>query len=264
MKLNEALVFDGVENAPQQFQSMINKIARKLDASMFGDVELEDGDAVIRFGDPALPTEKNTVHIGGKFFNKSAQYQKLEGVVPTIKTYEEYVDDIGDNFIAKKKAGQKQQGQLDSKLPEDSSDFVFQPKVTIVKEYRINVFYMNGSYHVAGIYEKTGSNVSFKSISLSGSSKILVDIAIKATKALKYGFAGCDVALVGAEDLGSINESVLGKVSQIMGRAAGKLSDTKKLLETHYPVVIEVNSFPSMNSPMIAADMFDAIQDSVL
>ena len=257
--LEESLVFDRTEFAPQQFQKMINTIANRLDAKDFKDVEITDEDVVIRFGEPSLPSEHNTVHIGGKFLNKASQSRMLKGVVPTITTYNDYIDILGDKFLAKKKSGQKQIGQLDGVRPEDATDYIFQPKVKIVKEFRIVVFYINGRYHVSGIYEKTGSNASFRSIPLKKGDEI-VQMSIAATKALKYGFAGVDLAIVHNKDALHIQESFMGKLASLAITDLGSTSDVLDAMEEHIPVILEVNSFPSMGNPAIAHDLLQAIQ----
>ncbi len=255
----ENIVFDQQELAPNQFQKILDKIASSLNIQDYKDVEITDDDVVIRFGESNLPSERNVVHIGGKFYNKERQARMLKGTVPTITTYSNYVDELGDKFLAKKKAGQRQEGQMDGVKPEDSTDYVFQPKVKIVKEFRVIVFYMNGKYYVSGVYEKTGSNVSVRSLG-EAKAKPVAEMAKSATKKLKYGFAGVDIAIVHSSDSVHVTESVLGKLAQISMRELGNAKDVQDALEQHYPVVLEVNSFPSIANPAIAQDLLDAIQ----
>ena len=263
--LTEAFILRDLEMVPVQFQRALNRLAEKIDAKNYDDVkEIKSNDVVIRFGKGTLPRERNTVHIGGKYYNKARQYEMLAGVVPTIETYEEYIEDLGDSFIAKKKNGQKQQGQLDSILPDDTTDYIFQPKVNIVKEYRVNIFYMNGSYHISGVYEKIGSNVSLKNVVELPESKILKKLAYAATKKLGYPFAGVDIALVNEEDAEFVVESVVGKMSSFFGKKMASIGSLKDILQETVPVVLEVNSYPSMANPMIAYDMFAAIEKAAI
>ena len=257
--LLEQIVFDQKELSPVQFQKIINKIAASAGIEDYLDSEISDDTIIIRFGERRLPTETNVVNIGGRFFNKEAQYAKLINKVPTIKTYNEYLDELGDRFIAKKRTGQKQEGQLDSTLPDDAADYIFQPKVEIVKEFRVVVFYMNDRYYVSGIYEKSGSNASFRSIKPSKLPEI-ANMAVDATDALGYGFSGVDIAIIHSEDSMYINESVLGRIASIALTDVGNPNDVLKALSKHYPVVLEVNSFPSLQNPAIAQDLLEALQ----
>lgn len=274
--LNEAFVFQGVDRAPASFQSLIYKMAESNPM-----ISLDEGnpdDIKMVFGrQDSLPTEDNTVYIGNRFFSKSKQYKILRGIVPTIKTFEEYSELQGADFIAKRNIGQKQAGQMINQRPEDDSGYIYQPLLNIESEYRVITYYMNGTYHVSGVYEKTGSNVSLRSITSGEIYEKASSIAKVATKALGYGLSGVDIALV--EKSSNINESslkdavasrlgktagkmsqseVIGAMASTLGRMAGKMSQSE-VGDNHILVLLEVNTMPSMSNPMIVHETFKHI-----
>jgi hypothetical protein len=261
--LREGLYIENLDRAPTTFKQAINTLVTR-DSELFVDEDpRSSSDVVISFGNSNLPTSRNRIHIGGKFHNKESQYQLLRDIVPTIKTYTDSLEVAGERFIAKKKAGYKQQGQLIDELPDDDSDYVFQPLVDIMEEYRVITYFMNGDYHVAGIYKKSGSNVSYKSINInSPAGRKISDMAMNATEALGYGFSGADVAIVSNRNKESlnVNESVTGFIASKTMRAFGSLDNTESLLRDNYLVVIEVNSMPSMANVGIYFDLKTSIK----
>lgn len=261
--LNENLYIENLDRAPATFKTAIHKLVTK-DSELIVDEEPESSsDVVISFGNSRLPTYKNTVHVGGKFHNKESQYRILKDVVPTIKTYTDSLEVAGERFIAKKKVGHKQQGMLIDDLPDDESEFIFQPLVDIMEEYRVITYYMNGKYHVSGIYQKSGSNISVRSINIKSSAgKKIAEIAMKATDELGYGFSGADVAIVSNKNKASlnVNESVGGFILSKSMSAFGSLSNTESILKDNYLVILEVNSIPSMANPAIYFDLKNSIK----
>lgn len=253
MQTSGSLTFLNVEDAPESFQKLIYGTAKSSKLIKIDDYE--DGDIKVLFGRrEGLPTELNTIFIGNKFFNKEKQYNILKEYVPTIKTYPNTVELQGD-FIAKKKTGHKQDGQKVNEIPDNSDDYVYQPLLDIKAEYRIVVYYMNGDYHVSGIYKKTGKNASFQSITGGSIQSLASDISIAATQALGYGLSGVDVAIVEKND--GINESV-GDILSNLGKVAGKFGK-QGLNDDEHLVVIECNTLPSMSNPMIMHDTITSI-----
>lgn len=221
-------------------------------------------DVVISFGNKSLPTEPNTVNIGGRYENKTSQYNKFKDNIPTIKTFSTVVDDIADDYIAKQNTGQKQVGQLYNQLPDNPDEYIFQPRVNIKEEFRVIVYNMNRRYYVSGIYRKSGSNASLVSVSTKSSAgKKLAKMAIRATDLLGYGFSGVDLAIVNASDSNKIDES-LGFIASATGKAMGSINNFDKLINNNYLVVLEANSFPSMTNPMIAYDLIDSMESNII
>ena len=186
----------------------------------------------------------------------------MKGKVNTIKTYTTALRVNMDKFIAKKNVGEKQQGQLINRLPENPEDYIFQNLVDIVAEFRVLVYYINNEYFVSGIYKKVGSNVSIAQIpQTSRLGKIVKDMAIKSTELMGYGFGGVDIAVVNAENLKDLklSESVIGTIASNATKLIGKMSDTDKLLDENYVVVLEVNTMPSMSSPVILSDLLQSM-----
>jgi len=262
-QINERLVFQNVDRVPSQFKKVIDNIVKKVGAKIDdGEDTLAHNDIIISFGNSSLPTQPNTVNIGGKFENKTSQYNKFKENVPTIKTFTSVVDDIAGNYIAKQKAGQRQVGQMYNELPDNPEDYIFQPKVNIKEEFRVIVYNMNRRYYVSGIYRKTGSNMSLSSVSVKSSAgKKLAKMAIKATDLLGYGFSGVDLAIVSASDSQHVNESI-GFIASATGKAMGSINNFNTLINNNYLVVLEANSFPSMTNPMIAHDLIASMESN--
>lgn len=258
----QPIIVKGLENVPATFSSTVRALVKHSNELEEYTNQNTNGRIVLQFGGD-LPSKDNMVVVTSRFYNKAAQSQMLQGVVNTVRTFRSSTEAKhgNGNFIAKRLVGHRQQGQLINQEPDNAGDYVFQPLVTIKSEYRVVVYFMNGSYHVAGVYRKTGSNMSFQSI--TGSAAYTIgEIAIAATDALGYGFSGVDVAIVEQSDAANvhINESVLGGVASLVGKVAGKLSDTDDQLQSHIPVVLEVNRLPSMANPMIAFDLIKSIR----
>ena len=155
-------------------------------------------------------------------------------------------------------------GQLINQIPDNPDDYIYQRLVQIVMEFRVICYYMNGEYHVSGVYKKSGSNASFSQVSQTDKvGSMAVSMAKKATKELGYGFSGCDIAIVNASDADielGINESMVGKLSSKLTKIAGNMTDYESFLEDNYMVVLECNSFPSMGNPVIAYDLLQDMQ----
>jgi hypothetical protein len=263
VKLNEIVssrspvVVKGIENIPATFSQTVQTLVdRSPQLELFHDDMDLTNRIVLQFGG-GFPSEKNKVVVTSKFYNKERQAQMLDGVVPTINTYT-HPDEIGGEYIAKMKSGHKQIGQKVNELPDNPEDYVFQPLVKIVAEYRVVVFWMNGSYHVSGVYQKTGSNMSLQSIT-GRAAEQLGDVAIRATESLQYGFSGVDIAVVSSEHAVHIKESLIGTVASGLGRIAGSFSDVESLLRENKVAVLEVNKLPSMANPMIAHDLLKSL-----
>ena len=197
-----------------------------------------------------LPTAPNTVYVGNRYHGKDEQYRILRGVVPLVPTFSS-ADEIKGEFIAKKIHGQQQQGQLINQLPDNPSEYIFQPKIDIIKEYRVVVFYMNGEFHVSGVYQKTGSNMSITSITNGEVYDSCVSIAKKACEKLKYGASGVDIAQTSYNVQESIGDAV-SKFGKMMG------SFQKKTPQGKF-VFFEANTLPSMANPMILHDVIKKI-----
>ena len=195
-------------------------------------------DIVLFYRKKGLPKRRNEIYIQNKYYDKEQQYELFKKeFVNTVKTYNEQ-QNVNGKFIAKMKTGQRQKGQLINQTPEHPEEYIFQPLVDIKKEYRVIVYYMSGKYHVSGIYEKIGSNISlFKVDENSKEGKGISIIAKKATRVLGYGFGGVDIAIVEPDE---------NKVN---------------VRNTTYPniVVLEVNTLPSLKNPRI---LIDFVQDA--
>lgn len=253
----QPVIVKGIENVPATFADTVKTLVdRSAQLELYRDGMDTTNRIVLQFGGN-LPREKNTVVVTSRYFNKERQAQMLDGVVPTINTYTN-PDEIDGSFIAKLKTGHKQIGQKIDELPDNPEDYVFQPLVRIAAEFRVVVFWMNGSYHVSGVYQKSGSNVSLQSIT-GPAAKILGDVAVKATDGLGYGFSGVDVAVVDVQHAKHVKESVLGAFASGLGKIAGSFSDVDELLRRHKVAVLEVNRLPSMANPMIAHDLLKSI-----
>lgn len=264
--LNEQVYFKDVDAAPGQFKAAVQRIAQL--SNEIGILSPQDQvttrDFVLEFGrGKPLPTEPNTVIIGNKYFSKDAQMNKLSSVVPTIKTFRSSLEVASREYIAKKRNGQRQDGQLINQAPENEDEYVFQPLVNIVSEFRVIVYYMNGKYHTSGIYQKSGSNASFRSIDVNGSAgKKIAGIAMKASESLGYGFSGVDVALVGAENKDDLvmTENVLGYIASRGTRILGSMTDMESVLSENFLVVLECNTMPSMSNPAIFYDLMSSMK----
>lgn len=266
-ELTEAVFVQNIKKAPPRFHKDIMRMATRNRQMYIDDglIEPSNDDVIIRFGENRLPSDKNTIHIGNKYLDKERQYSALKGVVNTIKTFTNVVDLKTKEFIAKKKKGEKQQGQLKNEIPKNPEDYIYQGYVQILAEFRVIVYFMNGDYHVSGIYKKSGSNVSFQSINTtSGVGKELTKIAIKATTRLGYGLGGCDIAIVSAENLENLvlSESFVGKLSSKGMKKLGSMIKMDDLLNEHYPVILEVNAMPSMGNPAILQDLVQSIMQN--
>jgi len=268
MKLSnlfESIVVKGANKASSQFKQVLNKMINSS-----GGLELFDEDTFyppdsvyIEFGKNTLPPADNTVYIGNKYYDKNQQYNKLKGKVNTLKTYTDAIEVSVDRMIAKKKSGHKQSGQLINELPDNPEDYIFQHLVEIQAEFRVITYYMNGRYHISGIYKKTGSNVSISQISHnSGIGKVIAETAIKATARLGYGLGGCDIAVVDASHLNDLvlGESLMGFTASKATKLIGKIRNHDELLNNSHVVVLEVNSYPSMSNKAISHDLLRSIE----
>jgi len=231
--INEALYLDG-------FEGRMDKIPFAELAKTFSVIGEYDSaktytmnDIILHFKKPGLPTKRNEIHIQNKYYGKVDQYNIFrEEFINTVKTYKDHAK-AGNNFIAKKKFGSKQEGQLRNEVPENPREYIFQPLVDIEKEYRVVVYYMNKKYRISGIYEKVGSNISFFKLDKNSKEGKGVSImAIKAIRALGYGFGGVDVARVKTDP------------------------ENLNIKNTAFPdlVVFEVNTLPSIRNPRILYD----------
>jgi len=262
-QLRESLYIENLDRAPITFKKAINALVSRDSELIIDGEPTSSGDVVLSFGNASRPTSKNRIHVGGRFFNKVSQYNMLKNIVPTIKTYTDSLKVAGERFIAKKKAGYKQQGQLIDELPDDESEYVFQPLVDIINEYRVITYYMNNKYHVSGIYKKSGANISYKSINInSPAGKQIAEMSKTATDVLGYGFSGVDIALVSNKNKRSINfnESIGGAIASKAMSAFGSMSNDESLLRDNYLVILEVNSMPSMSNPAIYFDLKTSIK----
>lgn len=201
-----------------------------------------------------LPSQANAVYIGNVYLNKNRQYDLIKGQMPTINTFGSH-EDIDGEFIAKKATGHKQQGQMINQVP-DEDDYIFQPLIEIIKEYRVIVYYMNGKHHISGVYEKTGSNMSLKSINAGSIHGDVVDMAIRSCELCGYGFGGVDIALTNISD--NISESISGTVTSTLGNLYGKTSRKDKA-DDETLVFLEINTMPSMANPMISQELLKSV-----
>lgn len=235
--LNETIYLDG-------FEGVMDKLPFADLAKTFSIIDEYDPaktytmkDIVLHYKKSGLPAKRNEIHIQNKYYGKVDQYNIFrEEFINTVKTYKDHVK-AGTNFIAKKKFGSRQEGQLKNEVPEHPKEYIFQPLVDIVKEYRVIVYYMNNKYHISGIYEKIGSNFSLMKLDENSKEGKGVSImAKKATRALGYGFGGVDVAIVKTDP------------------------ENLNVKNTAFPniVVFEVNTLPSIRNPRI---LFDFISD---
>ena len=270
MKLSnlfESVIIKNFDRASSKFKTDISKMVAKTSAlELFDENAFYTPDtAFIEFGRNGLPSEDNTVYVGNKYYDKSSQYNKFKNKVNTLKTYTDAIEVDVNRMIAKKKSGHKQAGQLINKLPDNPEDYIFQHLVDIEAEFRVITYYMNGQYHVSGIYKKTGSNVSVSQISKdSGVGKLIGAIAMKATGILGYGLGGADIAIVSAEQIGDmvLGESLMGFSASAATKLIGKIRNSDKLLNDSHAVVLEVNSYPSMSNKAIAFDLIKSIENN--
>lgn len=262
--LKESIYIHDIESAPSQFKSSILTLIRRSNEFTLAhsDYPLPDGINLYFGRGRSLPSQPNTIVIGNKYYNKDSQYRILKGKVSTIKTFRDTAALAGKEFIAKKLTGSRQQGQLINRAPDDESDYIFQPLINIIEEYRVVTYYMNGEYHVSGVYAKSGSNASFRNVSNSSVGKTSIQIAIKATSILGYGVSGTDIALVSIDNTDDLNltESIIGKLSSLGGAALGSISNADSLLNDNHMVLLECNSYPSLGNPMILYDFVSSIK----
>lgn len=219
-----------------------------------------ENDVEIRIGGNLPTNKKNTIVLANAYHGKRKQYNMLSNKVNMIPTNFGSKGEIGDQFIAKRDHGWKQAGQLINQMPSDDEvdSYIFQPLVSIKAEYRAIVYFMNGEYHLSGIYRKSGSNMSFVSVTSGEVYDKVKTMAIEATKGLGYGFGGADIVLTDTK----LNEwksvaNKLGGVASTIGKMAGKLS--KDSLEGNEVYLLEVNTMPSMDNPMIRRDLIESI-----
>ena len=262
--LFESIVIKNVNRASTQFKTILTKMIHSSSTlELYDENGFYPPDQVyIEFGKTGLPSEKNTVFVGNKYYDKLKQYSKLKNKVNTLKTFTDAIEVNINRMIAKRKTGHKQQGQLINKLPANPEDYIFQHLVEIQAEFRVITYYMNGKYQVSGIYKKTGANVSLSQISPdSGMGKVIADTAIKATKTLGYAMGGADIAIVDAKHLNDLvlGESVIGKLSSSATKMIGKINNLDKLLNDSHVIVLEVNSYPSMSNKAISYDLLKSI-----
>lgn len=229
-----------------------NEFIDKIVQRSKGSVELNDNPApgqltVNRRCGSGLPTTPNLVCVQTNYHGKDEQYRLLKGKVPVIPTYRD-PGSIDGEFIAKRIHGQKQQGQMFNQIPNNYREYVFQPKIEILKEYRVVVFYMNNEFHVSGIYQKTGSNLSFISITSGQIYDTSVEIATTACRVLGYGFSGVDIAQTSAQ----FQENIVGSTASKFGKLMGKMQSSKPVGNF---VFFEANTLPSLANPMIANDL---------
>ena len=248
------VILSNVSEAPAQFQTYIYKLAERSNSFEIGDTALK-GQAMIKFGKRSSISEaENTIYFGNRYYNKQSQYNMLKGIVPTIPTYNSS-DDVTGPFIAKLKGGQKQQGQLVNKMPENPDEYIFQPLLNIMSEYRVVVYFMNGDYHISGVYKKTGSNASMTSITSGEVYNVCKNIAIAAVKELGYGASGVDIAISKNE----VSESIGGVLSGL-GKLSGKITKGKIEGNVYF---LEANTMPSVSNPMILHDLVKSIKSNI-
>lgn len=249
------IILSNVEEAPTQFRNYIYKLADRSNSFEIGE-SVEKGQAMIKFGRRSSISEvENTIHFGNVYYNKQSQYNMLKGIVPTVPTFDSS-DDVTGPFIAKRKGGQRQQGQLVNKVPENPEEYIFQPLLDIMSEYRVVVYYMNGDYHVSGIYKKTGSNASITSITSGEVYNVCKNIAIAAIKELGYGASGVDIAISKTE----VSESAIGGVLSGLGKLSGKITRGKIEGNVYF---LEANTMPSVSNPMILHDLVKSIKSNI-
>lgn len=245
--------FENLESAPSQFQGYLRNIINRN--QIIHEDDFQEGFVRVVFGrSGSLPSDKNTIYAGNKFYNKQSQYHMLSNEVPMIPTFSN-PEDIEGSFIAKMKAGQKQVGQVFDEIPDNPEDYIFQPKISIDKEFRVLVYFMNGKYHVSGVYQKLGSNVSLKSISTGRIFQEASEIALKSVSKLGYGISGVDIAITKTE----FRESIVGSLASTLGKAYGKLS--KEDYEGQM-VLLECNSMPSLSNTMIITDFINSLKSN--
>lgn len=245
--LKEAITFVGIDG--NAFSKELHHMVDKNPMITLRDSG-DENDINIHFNKKGnLPTESNTIYVGNRYHSKLKQFNLVKNKIPTIKTLTS--SEGLDNFIAKREHGWKQQGQMINQQPDDPENYVFQPFLDIVSEYRVVTYYMNGQYHVSGVYKKTGSNMSYQSITGGEVYEVAVNMAMESAKLLGYGLSGVDMAIVTHDD--NIVESV-GGVASAFGKLLGKFSDNT-IGDDKIMVFLEANTFPSMANPMIRSDI---------
>jgi len=266
-KLFETVAIKGLDRAPSNFKTLINKMIKgSKSIQIFDPEEFYSPDTTfIEFGKNTLPSSDNTLFVGNKYFDKAQQYNKLKKKVNTLKTYTDAIEVDINRMIAKRKTGMKQQGQIINKLPANPEDYIFQHLVDIEAEFRVIVYYMNGQYHVSGIYKKAGANVSISQISKdSAIGSAVADIAIKATDILGYGLGGVDVAVVSAGQIDDmiLGESIMGFTASKATKLIGRIKNHDELIKGNHLIVLEVNSYPSMSNKAISHDLLKSIESN--
>ncbi len=245
-----SISLNGLDKVPAAFKSNVEALTRR--SSM---IKIDNDSSLVQvyFGRRSgLPSTPNTVFVGNKYMDKTQQHNMVKNVVPTVATFTDSSQIEGD-FIAKRVNGYKQQGQMINQIPDDPENYIFQPLLDIVAEYRVVVYYMNGQYHVSGVYEKTGSNMSFRSLSSGGIWQVASRMSVLATQKIGYGFSGVDIALVKASP--HITESsITGKLASKLGSLGGNVLSQKEVGGGQQLVFLEANTLPSMSNPMIMND----------
>lgn len=256
---NFKLVFTNTDNAGSLSNS-IKAIAKASPHIELSDT-VENGQVEVRFGKGSLPMEQNKIVVGNKYYSKESQYNLLKDKVPMLPTVG-HPDELKGEFIAKKKNSQRQQGQMVNKVPDNPSEYIFQPLVDILSEYRVICYWMNGEYHISGVYEKFGSNASLTSITSGQIYDQVTKVAKEATKILGYGVGGVDIIMTKSkvhESIGNIAYS-LGGVMSKAGKLKGAMSK-KGVQGSIY--LLEVNTLPSLSNPMILYDLVKSIRSNI-
>jgi len=265
--LFEAIIVKGLDRATGAFKTTVPKLVKRSSSvEIFDPEEFYSPDTVfIEFGRNTIPPANNVVFVGNRYFDKAQQYNKLKKKVNTLKTYTDAIKVDINRMIAKRKTGMRQQGQLINKLPDNPEDYIFQHLVDIEAEFRVIVYYMNGQYHVSGIYKKSGANVSISQISQSSAvGSAVAEIAIKATEILGYGLSGVDVAVVSAGQIDDMvmGESIMGFTASKATKLIGRIKNHDELIKDNHLIVLEVNSYPSMSNKAISHDLIKSIESN--
>lgn len=267
-QLLETVYLDGFDSSELESRVASYILDNDPDVENYQGQFIQSGDVVFRKGGQFPPREKNTIVWGSRYYGKNQQYHLLKNVVPTAKTFLDAGNlSAGDGFVAKPDHGQRQQGLLIDEMPEDSSGYIFQPKLNIHSEYRVITYYMNGKYHVSGVYKKSGHNVSARTLPKNSTiAQSIASVGAVATEALGYGLGGADIALVPLEDKHKLEESFLSKSTSRLMKAAGFADSwfSGNTINSMIPVLIEVNTKPSMANPAILGDLLDSARSMAI
>lgn len=236
----------------KNFDSLIDRMPLVKLSNLINVIEFYDSSkhynpskyVIVKYRAPGLPEAKNTIHVQNKLLNKEEQAEAFKGKVKTVKTFLSAPEN--KRFIAKMKSGWRQKGQMIDRIPENESDYIYQPFVNLIGEYRAVCYYINGDYVISGIYRKIGSNISLSSVkSGSRTYDILSDQAVRSMKALGYAFGGVDIAIVSVKNSEDVNESIF--------------SSEESNVSTNHVVTLEVNTLPSLTNPMIFTGLIKSI-----